>query len=79
VCPQSGDAAGLSALVYGVPAPWQVTVVPSPGCQVIETGMAVAVPLSPVTVTVAVFDCGTHVSGMSQRCQAIVRRSARRG
>ena len=32
MCPQSGDAAaGLSALVYGVPAPWQVTVLPSPG------------------------------------------------
>jgi hypothetical protein len=30
LCPQSGDAdPGLSALVYGVPAPWQVTVAPS--------------------------------------------------
>jgi hypothetical protein len=29
-CPQSGDAdPGLSALVYGVPAPWQVTIDPS--------------------------------------------------
>ena len=59
MCPQSGDAAaGLSALVYGVPAPWQVTVLPSPGCQVTETGVAVAVTLSPSTV--AVFDSGTH-------------------
>jgi len=48
VCPQSGDAAArLSALVYGVPAPWQVTVDPSPECQVTETGVAVAVTLSP--------------------------------
>src|SRR5258708_6846175 len=63
VCPQSGDAeAGLSALVYGVPAPWQVTVLPSPGCQVTETGVAVAVTLSPGTV--AVFDCGTHSAGL---------------
>jgi len=55
VCPQSGDAAaGLSALVYGVPAPRQVTVLPSPGCQVTETGVAVAVTFSPGTV--AVFD-----------------------
>jgi len=50
VCPQSGGAdPGLSALVYGVPAPWQVTVLPSPGCQVTATGVAVAVPLSPGT------------------------------
>jgi len=63
VCPQSGDAeAGLSALVYGVPAPWQVTVPPSPGCQVTETGVAVAVTLSPGTV--AVFDSGTHSAGL---------------
>ena len=53
MCPQSGDAAaGLSALVYGVPAPWQVTVLPWPGCQVTETGVAVAVTLSPGTVAV---------------------------
>ena len=63
MCPQSGDAAaGLSALVYGVPAPWQVTVEPSPGCQVTETGVAVAVTLSPGTV--AVFDSGTHSAGL---------------
>jgi hypothetical protein len=63
VCPQSGDAAaGLSALVYGAPAPWQVTVLPSPGCQVTETGVAVAVTLSPGTV--AVFDLGTHSAGL---------------
>ena len=55
MCPQSGDAAaGLSTLVYRVPAPWQVTAEPSPGCQVTETGVAVAVTLSPGTV--AVFD-----------------------
>jgi hypothetical protein len=48
VWPQSGDAdPGLSPLVYGVPAPWQVTVLPSPGCQVTDTG--VAVTLSPGT------------------------------
>jgi hypothetical protein len=35
--------------VYGVLAPWQVTVLPSPGCQVTETGVAVAVTLSPGT------------------------------
>jgi hypothetical protein len=63
VCPQSGDAAaGLSALEYGVPAPWQVTVDPSPGCQVTETWVAVAVTLSPGTV--AVFDSGTHSAGL---------------
>ena len=63
MCPQSGDAdAGLSALMYGVPAPWQVTVEPSPGCQVTETGVAVAVTLSPGTV--AVFDSGTHSAGL---------------
>jgi hypothetical protein len=63
VCPQSGDAeAGLSALVYGVPAPRQVTVLPSPGCQVTDTGVAVAVTLSPGTV--AVFDSGTHSAGL---------------
>ena len=63
MCPQSGDGeAGLSALVYGVPAPWQVTVLPSPGCQVTETGVAVAVTLSPGTV--AVFDSGTHSAGL---------------
>ena len=63
MCPQSGDAdPGLSALVYGVPAPWQVTVLPSPGCQVTDTGVAVAVTLSPGTV--AVFDSGTHSAGL---------------
>lgn len=63
MCPQSGDAAaGLSPLVYGVPGPWQVTVVPSPGCQVTDTGVAVAVTLSPGTV--AVFDSGTHSAGL---------------
>ena len=63
MCPQSGDGeAGSSALVYGVPAPWQVTVVPSPGCQVTETRVAVAVTLSPGTV--AVFDSGTHSAGL---------------
>ena len=31
MCPQSGDAAaGLSALVYGVPAPWQPPAAPPP-------------------------------------------------
>jgi hypothetical protein len=44
----------VAALVYGVPAPWQVTVLPSPGCQVTDTGVAVAVTLSPGTI--AVFD-----------------------
>ena len=59
MCPQSGDAdPGLSALVYGVAAPWQVTVLPSWGCQVTDTGVAVTVTLSPGTV--AVFDSGTH-------------------
>ena len=53
---------GLYALVYGVPAPWQVTVVPSPGCQVTETGVAVAVTLSPGTV--AVLDSGTQTAGL---------------
>ena len=48
--------------MYGVPAPWQVTVEPSPGCQVTETGVAVAVTLSPGTV--AVFDSGTHSAGL---------------
>lgn len=63
MCPQSGDAdPGLSALVYGAPAPRQVTVLPSPGCQVTETGVAVAVTLSPGTV--AVFDSGTHSAGL---------------
>jgi hypothetical protein len=36
-------------------------VLPSPGCQVTETGVAVAVTLSPGTV--AVFDSGTHSAG----------------
>ena len=63
MCPQDGDAAaGLSALVYGAPAPWQVTVLPSPGCQVTDTGVVVAVTLSPGTV--AVFDSGTHSAGL---------------
>jgi hypothetical protein len=38
------------ALPCGVPAPWQVTVLPSPGCQVTQTGTAAAVTLSPGTV-----------------------------
>ena len=63
MCPQSGDAdPGLSALVYGVPAPWQVTVLPSPGCQVTDTGVAVVVTLS--SGTVAVFDSGTRSAGL---------------
>ena len=48
--------------MYGVPAPWQVTVLPSPGCQVTDTGVALAVTLSPGTV--AVFDRGTHSAGL---------------
>ena len=35
---------------------------PSPGCQITETGVAVAVTLSPGTV--AVFDSGTHSAGL---------------
>ena len=48
--------------MYGAPAPLQVTVLPSPGCQVTDTGVAVAVTLSPGTV--AVFDSGTHSAGL---------------
>jgi hypothetical protein len=42
--------------------PRQVTVEPSPGCQVTGTGVAVAVTLS--YGTVAVFDSGTHFAGL---------------
>ena len=67
--------------MYGVPVPWQVTVDPSPGSQVTETGVAVA--LSPSTV--AVFDSGTHPAGLIHSqvgrfvgCKAIAAGAVRR-
>ena len=61
MCPQSGDGAdGAYPLLYGVPGPRQVTVDPSPIRQVAETGVAVAVTLSPGTE--AVFDREAHAA-----------------
>ena len=47
---------------------------PSPGCQVTETGVAVAVTLSPGTV--AVFDSGTHSAGLIHSDQYATRPGA---
>ena len=58
MCPQVGEGSlGESAAVYGVPGPWQTSVVPSPKVQVTEMGVAVAVTDSPGTAAVAVVGC----------------------